>query len=241
MRVLIGCEFSATVRESFRRHGHDAWSCDLLPSELLGPHLQCDIVKALDEQWDLIILHLPCTAIALCGNATYGRGCPKHTERLRAIEWTAAVWRKAISVCDRVAFENPKNVMGPMIGKRTQVIQPYEFGHAERKETWLWLHGVPILMPTDNVYAEMMTLPKKQRERLHYMSPGENRGQERSRTFQGIADAMADQWGRLSARQFCPSCEASVTDIDYEAEFCTQCAFGLLTEDEREAPTDDNL
>lgn len=198
MRVLIGCEFSATVREAFRVRGHDAWSCDLLPSERNGQHLQMDIVDALDHDWDLIILHLPCTAIALCGNATYGRGMLEHEKRLQAIEWTTMVWRKAIRVCLRVGFENPKNVMGPVIGKRTQVIQPYEFGHPERKETWLWLHGLPPLKSTDNVYEEMMQLPKRKRERLHYMSPSDNRGQERSRTFQGIADAMADQWGGLA-------------------------------------------
>lgn len=197
-RVLIGCEFSATVRKAFAAFGHDAWSCDLLPSEETGQHLQCDIVEALDRwYWDLVVLHLPCTAIALCGNATYGRGCPKHAERLAAIEWTAKVWRLAIRDCPKVAFENPKNVMGKVIGKRTQVIQPFEFGHLERKETWLWLHGLPPLKPTNNVYIEMMKLPKKNRERLHYMSPSENRGHERSRTFQGIANAMADQWGPL--------------------------------------------
>lgn len=196
-RILIGCEFSAVVREAFAARGHDAWSCDLLASEREGQHLQADIITVLDRDWDLIMLHLPCTAIALCGNATYGRGMPKHDERLRAIEWTAGVWRKAISVCSRVGFENPKNVMGPVIGKRTQVVQPYEFGHPERKETWLWLHGLPPLRPTNNVYDQMMQLPKRKRERLHYMSPSENRGQERSRTFQGIADAMAEQWGGL--------------------------------------------
>lgn len=160
-----------------------------------GHNIQGDILGALGMGWDLIMMHLPCTAIALCGNATYGRGMQKHTERLAAVEWTATVWRKAISVCSRVGFENPKNVMGPVIGKRTQVIQPYEFGHLERKETWLWLHGLPPLVPTDNVYGAMMKLPKKERERLHYMSPSENRGHERSRTFQGIANAMAEQWG----------------------------------------------
>lgn len=197
MRILVGCEFSATVRDAFRARGHDAWSCNLLPSERNGQHLQTDIVNVLDYGWDIVILHLPCTAIALCGNATYGRGMPQHGKRLQAIEWTAMVWRKAISKCPRVGFENPKNVMGPVIGKRTQVIQPYEFGHPERKETWLWLHGLPPLKSTSNVYEEMMQLPKRKRERLHYMSPGENRGQERSRTFPGIANAMAVQWGAL--------------------------------------------
>jgi hypothetical protein len=194
MRALVGCEFSATVRQAFAARGHDAWSCDLLPSEVEGQHIQGDIESALDGAWDLIILHLPCTAIALCGNSTYGRGMPRHADRLAAIEWTARIWNKAISVCGKVAFENPKNVMGRFIGKRTQAIQPFEFGHPERKETWLWLHGLPPLVETNNVYEEMMALPKCKRERLHYMSPSAQRGQDRSRTFQGIAKAMSEQW-----------------------------------------------
>lgn len=195
MRVLVACEFSGVVRDAFRARGHDAWSCDLLPTEVDGPHIQGDIINALDQGWDLIMMHLPCTAIALCGNATYGRGMPKHEERVAAISWTAFIWNRAIQVCGKVGFENPKNVMGKVIGKRTQVIHPFEFGHPERKETWLWLHGLPPLVATNNVYAEMMKLPKRQRERLHYMSPSKNRGHERSRTYEGIANAMAEQWG----------------------------------------------
>lgn len=197
-KVLIACEYSGIVRDSFASNGHNAWSCDLLPTEKEGQHYQCCVLEAMDKQkWDFIGLHLPCTCIALCGNSTYGRGMIKHKERLDAIRWTKMVYEKAISVCDKVYFENPKNVMGAFIGKRTQAIQPFEFGHPERKETWLWLHGLPNLIQTNNVYDEMMKLPKKDRERLHYMSPGENRGHERSRTFTGIAQAMADQWGKL--------------------------------------------
>lgn len=196
MNILIGCEYSATVRDAFANKGHNVWSCDLLPSEKGGNHYQCDIKEAIHKQkWDLIILHLPCTKIALCGNSTYGKGMKKHNERLESIEWTKSVYNEALSVCDAVVFENPKNVMGTYIGKRSQAIQPYEYGHLERKETWLWVNGLPLLQPTNDVYEEMMKLPKKERERIHYMSPSDNRGLERSRFFTGWATAMAEQWG----------------------------------------------
>ena len=198
MRVLVACEFSGIVRDAFRARGHDAWSCDLLPTEREGPHIQGDCIDAiLSRKWDLILMYLPCTKIALCGNSTYGRGMPKHAERIEAMSWTARVWYLATKVCGKVMWENPKNVMGPIIGKRTQAIQPYQFGHLEQKETWLWLHSLPQLMETNNVYQEMMKLPKKERERIHYMSPSANRGQERSRTFCGVAKAKAEQWGSV--------------------------------------------
>jgi hypothetical protein len=196
MNVLIGFEYSGIVREEFKKRGHNVWSCDILDTEIEGQHYKCDIKKAiLAQKWDLIMLHTPCTKVALCGNSTYGKGMPKHHERIDAIKWTKEIWDLANSVCDKVGYENPKNVMGPHIGKRTQAIQPYEFGHPEQKETWLWLSGLPKLTETNNVYDEMMLLPKKERERLHYMSPGIKRGHERSRTFIGIARAIAEQWG----------------------------------------------
>lgn len=196
MHVLIACEYSGIVREAFRKRGHDAWSCDLLDTEILGNHYKCDIIESFYKKyWDIIIMHLPCTKIALCGNRYYGYGMPKHNERLQAIEWTKNTYNLAKSLCKKVAFENPKNVMGKFIGKRTQSIQPFMFGHMERKETWWWLYGLPPLQETNNVYEKMMLLPKNKRERVFYMSPSEKRGMERSRTFQGIADAMAEQWG----------------------------------------------
>lgn len=196
--ILVACEFSGTVRNAFAAKGWDAWSCDLLPTESPGNHIQGDAVEAMrSRRWDMIIMHPPCTKIALCGNSTYGRGMPKHSERLESIEWTADLWYRAKSVCHRIALENPKNVMGAAIGKRNQVIHPYEYGHPEQKETWLWLHGLPPLKPTNNVYAHMMTLPRKERERLHFMSPSKSRGHERSRFFSGWAGAMADQWGGI--------------------------------------------
>lgn len=193
-RILVACEFSGTVRDAFAAKGWDAWSCDLLPSETGGQHFQCDAMEVLNRDWDLIMLHPPCTKIALCGNSTYGKGMPKHAERAASLDWTESIWRKAVAACPCVGLENPKNVLGARIGKRTQVIQPWQFGHLEQKETWFWLHGLPRLKPTRVVFDEMMKLPRKERERIHFMSPGENRGHERSRTFTGIAAAMAEQW-----------------------------------------------
>jgi hypothetical protein len=194
MKVLVGCEYSAVVRQAFAKLGHDVWSCDLLPSEVAGNHIQGDIMSVLDGGWDVIILHPPCTKIGLCGNRHYGAGMPRHAERIVALDWTEALWKKAISVCSSVALEQPKSVLGQRIGKRSQAIHPYQFGHPEQKETWLWLHGLPPLRPTNNVYAEMIKLPRKERERTFFMSPKASRGHERSRTFGGIADAMAEQW-----------------------------------------------
>lgn len=197
MNVLIGCEESQAVCIEFRKRGHNAFSNDIQECSGGHPewHLQMDILEAIRlRKWDLIMMHLPCTAISLCGNSTYGAGMPKHRERIESIEWTKSMWNYARSVCNLVGFENPKNVMGPVIGKRTQIIQPFEFGHPERKETWLWLHGLPKLKSTNNVFDEMMNLPKKDRERIHYTSPGPNRAKIRSKTFTGIAKAMAEQW-----------------------------------------------
>lgn len=196
MNILIGCEYTGTVRDAFAALGHNAYSCDLLRSEKPGNHLQMDVIKAIKYGgWDMIGLHLPCTAIALCGNSTYGKGMVKNKERINSIRWTSFVYDLARFVCPLVYFENPANVMGPYIGKKTQSIQPYEYGHPEKKLTWLWLNGLPQLIGTNNVYEEMMLLPKCKRERIHYMSNVDNRGLERSRTFSGVAEAMASQWG----------------------------------------------
>ena len=137
-------------------------------------------------------MHPPCTALAVSGNATYAKGKVKYAERLAAIEWTTDLFNKAKEVADHVCMENP---VGILPFKPTQYIQPWEFGHPEKKKTGLWLHNLPRLRPTNNVHDEMVKLPKKEQERIWYMSPSKTRGHERSKTFQGIADAMADQFG----------------------------------------------
>jgi len=200
MKVLIGFEESGTVREAFRRRGHDAWSCDLRPARDGSPyHYQCDIYKALySKKWDLIILHPMCTELTVAGNSTYGEGMPKNYLRLEAIKYTEKLWEDAIAVCDKVALENPVSVIWKYLrrlGAVVEYIHPWQHGHPEQKKTGLALHGLSGLKETDNVYDYMMTLPKKEREKNHYMSPGPNRARDRSKTYQGIADAAAEQWG----------------------------------------------
>ncbi len=194
-RILIGCEYSATERDEFQKLGWEAWSCDLLPSDKPGNHFQYDIFKVLEIGiWDMIILHPPCTALSLSGNKHYGKGKPKHLMRLESLDWTSRLWKKARQVCSMVALENPSNVLGREIGKRTQEINPWQFGHPEQKKTWLWLRSLPNLKPTKIVYDEMMQLPKNKRERIFYMGRSSTRGHERSLSYSGIAKAMAEQW-----------------------------------------------
>lgn len=198
MRVLVGCEESGVVRDAFAALGYDAWSCDLLPTRRTGNHLQIDIVRAILDHgpWDIIILHPPCTALAVSGNRHYGVGKPKELDRVIAKVWTKDLYCLAISRATiGVALENPVGMLGSAIGKPTQYIQPYQFGHMEQKKTGLWLCGLPPLEPTADVYTEMIQLPLKDRQRIWYMSPSEDRARLRSETYTGIAQAMAEQWG----------------------------------------------
>ena len=198
MRVLVACEFSGTVRDAFAKLGHDAMSCDLLPTDIPGPHYQGDILKllAMDYEWDLIIAHPECTKLCVSGNSTYGLGMPKHQQRIEAAEWTQEFWDLCKRKAGRVCFENPVGVLSRLTNiPKAHYVQPYQFGHLEQKKTGLHLYNLNPLKPTNDVYDEMMNLPKNVRERLHYLPPGPNRWKERSKTFQGIADAMASQWG----------------------------------------------
>lgn len=210
MKVLIACEYSGTVRDAFIRRGIDAISCDILPTESPGPHHQGDIMDALDwksggyfdflehKKFDLVIAHPPCTALSLSGNGTYGKTKEKHKMREDAIAWTLKLWKACKEHSLRVCFENPTSVIFQHLeGGQTQYIQPHMFGHKEQKKTGLCLYNLPELRPTRDAYEEMMLLPKKERERIHYMSPGKNRGKARSLFYRGIADAMAQQWGEI--------------------------------------------
>jgi hypothetical protein len=197
MKVLVAFEHSGIVRDAFRARGHAATSCDLLDSDGTGPHITGDARDAIGTlwgAWDLIIMHPPCTALCVSGNAHYGRGRPKHQQRLDSIEWTMDIWERATDVCRRVAMENPVGVL-PM--KPSQSIQPYQYGHAESKRTCLWLRGLPLLKATK--YAELPAsgrwlnqTPSGQNK----LGPSPDRWKLRSRTYGGIADAMADQWGQ---------------------------------------------
>ena len=195
MRVLIACEYSGKVREAFRAIGHDAYSCDLLPADDKSwNHYQgdCwDVISDPNFDWDLIIMHPPCTALAVSGNRWYGSGMPKHQDRLDSIEWTMALYEHAKKHAPRVAFENPVGVL-PI--KPTQYIQPYHFGHPESKKTGLWLHNLPPLVPTNDVEHVWRTLPKKEAQRIHMLPPSADRWKIRSETYTGIAEAMASQW-----------------------------------------------
>ena len=194
MRVLILCESSGTVREAFRSLGHDAWSSDILPADDGSPkHIQGDCVDVLEanELWDLIIMHPPCTALAVSGNATYAKGMPKHDKRLESIEWTAKLWKLATNICDHVCMENP---VGVLPFKPTQYVQPWMFGHPESKKTGLWLHNLPKLEDTNNVKEVYDSLPRREQMRLHYLPPSADRWKIRSKTFDGLAQAMAVQY-----------------------------------------------
>ena len=181
MNVLIGCEFSGTVRDAFLRAGHQAMSCDILETEVPGPHYQGDIRDVLDGGWDLAVFHPPCTHLAVSGARWFK---DKVTEQAEALAFVRLLMDAPIP---RIAIENPVSVISSRIRKPDQTIQPWQFGHGETKATCLWLKGLPLLTPTNIV-------PGRE-QRVHLMPPGPDRWRERSRTFPGIAEAMADQWG----------------------------------------------
>lgn len=183
MRVLVGCEYSGRVREAFRKLGHDAFSCDLLESEDESPfHIQGDVLSLLTDGWDLAIFHPPCTHLAVSGARWFK---DKLTEQAEDLEFVRALMAAPI---ERIAIENPISIISSRIRKPDQVIQPWQYGHGETKATCLWLKGLPKLTPTNVVEGR--------ETRVHRMPPGPNRWKERSRTYAGIADAMAAQWGK---------------------------------------------
>ena len=185
MRVLVACEYSATVRDAFRRLGHDAWSCNILPTE--GDprwHLEKDAIELVyGDQWDLLIAHPPCTDLSV-SRARHLAAKIADGRQQRALDF---VQRLMDAPIERIAIENPISVISSKIRKPDQIIQPWQFGHGETKATCLWLKNLPQLVPTNVVEGR--------EQRIFKMPPGPNRWKERSRTFQGIADAMASQWG----------------------------------------------
>ena len=202
MRVIIGCEESGVGRRIFQEYGHlETVSCDLKPARDNSlVHHQGDLVAFLntypEQYFDLAVLHPECTAMCVAGNRHYA-GTP---ERQDAIGWTVALWELAKCKAKRVALENPASVIFPFLrklGADVQYIQPWQHGHMEQKKTGLALHNLPRLADTKNVYAEMMALPRKKRERIFFMSPGANRSRDRSESYPGILAAMANQWGDL--------------------------------------------
>ena len=196
MKILVACEYSGRVRSAFRDMGHDAWSCDLLAAEDNSPHhIHGDVLGLLNHGWDLMIAHPPCTYLTNSGVSWLH----KRPERWELLNDGAAFFKALLDApIPKIAIENPimhkyaKDLIGGV--KQSQVIHPWMFGHAEQKATCLWLKGLPLLMPTNNVKAQMMQLPDNERQRLHYLPPGPDRWKERSRTYIGIANAMAEQY-----------------------------------------------
>ena len=192
MRVLVACEESQAVTKELRRLGHEAFSCDIDPCSGGHPewHLQEDVTPLLKQRWDMIIAFPPCTHLAVSGAAWFEQK-RKDGRQQAAIDFFMLFVN---AECERIAIENPVGIMSTIYKKPSQIVQPYEYGHMEQKKTCLWLKGLPLLQPTNNVYVQMMELPKNKRERLHYLPPSPERAKLRSKTFPGIAKAMAEQW-----------------------------------------------
>lgn len=182
LRVLVACEFSGTVRDAFAALGHDAWSCDLLPTEKEGQHIQGDALEFLSLGWDLLIAHPPCTHLAVSGARWFKE---KREEQAKALEFVRRLLESPVA---RIALENPISIISSRIRKPDQIVQPWQFGHGEIKATCLWLKNLPPLVPTNIVEGR--------EPRVHHASPGPDRWKERSRTLPGIAAAMASQWSK---------------------------------------------
>lgn len=183
MRVLVACEFSGIVREAFTERGHDSVSCDLLPSERPGRHIQDDVLNHLNDGWDIMIAFSPCDHLAVSGARWFDEK-RKDWRQQSAIEF---FMKLATCEIQKICIENPIGIMSSLYRKPDQIIQPWQFGHGETKATCLWLKNLPKLKPTNIVDGR--------EQRVHKMAPGPNRSMDRARTYKGIAEAMADQWG----------------------------------------------
>lgn len=196
MRVLVACEFSGIVRDAFIKRGYDAMSCDLLPTETPGTHYQGDVLTILDDGWDLMIAHPPCTYLAVSGARWFK---DRQKEQAEALQFVQDLFDAPIK---KIALENPVGIISTRIRKPDQIIQPYEFGHDASKKTCLWLKGLPKLIGTKYIEPRLINGKKRWSNQTdsgqNRLPPSEDRGKKRSKTYPGIADAMADQWGNLS-------------------------------------------
>lgn len=183
MKVLIACEFSGVVRDAFLKRGHDAMSCDLLPTEISGLHYQGDVMDIINEKWDLMIAHPPCTHLAVSG----ARWFPEKIADGRQQAGIDFFMQMTKTNIPKVCIENPVCIMSTIWRKPDQIIQPWMFGHGETKSTCLWLKNLPLLQPTNIVEGR--------ENKIHRMPPSKDRSKLRSKTFVGIAEAMANQWG----------------------------------------------
>lgn len=199
MKVLVACEFSGVVREAFKAKGHDAWICDILPTEIPGQHIQDDVLKHLDEGWDLMIAHPPCTYLSYAATSSWNKE-GRLQKRLEALNFFAQFWLAPIT---KICVENPMGCASPTIAKYSQIIQPYYFGDTESKRTCLWLKNLPLLVPTNIVKPKVYGYYNNGKNKgkpiygNNYLKFSEDRGHIRSRFFKGIADAMAEQWGTI--------------------------------------------
>jgi len=203
MKILIACEFSGIVRDAFIRKGHDAVSCDLLPTESPGPHYQGDVRDVLTDGWDMMIGHPPCTFLSYAG-VRHWNASGRLQKRLDALSFFAALWEAPI---EKICLENPKGCASPTIAKYSQEIQPYYFGDNNMKTTWLWLKNLPLLIHNeeDDLFFQKTHVPKpeplyvdsngKARHFTDAMKGVSDRAHSRAKTFPGIAEAMASQWG----------------------------------------------
>jgi len=189
--ILVGCEESQTICGAFREAGYEAYSCDLLPTRGNPSwHIQDDVMKVIpSRQWGLIVLHPDCTAMAVSGNRWYGKGMPRHNERLASVEWTLALWNLAKQHTDYLALENPVSVVFKYL-PNVHYVQPWQHGHGETKKTGFALHGLPPLQPTKVVEGR--------EQRIWKMPPGPTRKRDRSKTFEGVAAAIVTQWGSFT-------------------------------------------
>ena len=201
MNVLVACESSGTVREAFRKLGHNAWSCDIILDDDNGPHILGDCRKFMqgcrvteDKPWDLIIAHPPCTHLASSG-ARHFAAKRADGRQQQGIDFFMDIVNACTLHAKAWAIENPIGIMSRIYRQPDQIIQPWWFGHPETKATCLWTHGLPLLVPTNDVKAEMLALPVAQRNRIHHMPPSKDRWKKRSVTYSGVAAAMARQWG----------------------------------------------
>ena len=195
MKILVACEESQAVTKEFMKLGHEAYSCDIEPCSGGHPewHLQQDVTELLNQQWDMIIAFPPCTHLAVSGAAWFKQKIADGRQQ-EGVDFFNLFTELD---CKNVAIENPIGIMSTRWRKPDQIIQPWMFGHMEKKATCLWLKGLPLLKETNNVKQEMEKLPKNIQERIHYLPPGPDRAKLRSKTFPGIAKAMAEQWGGI--------------------------------------------
>ncbi|MFA5323165.1 MAG: hypothetical protein WC373_10885 [Smithella sp.] len=193
MKVLVACEFSGIVREAFKAKGHDAWSCDLLPTEILGKHIQGDVLEILNDGWDLMIAHPPCTYLSVSGLHWNGRVPGRAEKTEEALNFVRALMNAPIN---HIAVENPVSCISTRIRKPDQVIQPWYFGEDASKKTCLWLKNLPLLKETNRLPGDEKTRRGNQTPSgQNKLGPSPDRWKERSRTYPGFANAMATQWG----------------------------------------------